>query len=106
MSTHVKKGDTVVILTGKDRGKSGEVIRVFPKKGDALVKGINVITRHMKPSMSNPQGGRIQKEAPIDVCKLMVQCPSCQKPSRMSHVRSMDGRGLRVCKKCHEQLDK
>lgn len=104
--SHVKKGDTVVVLSGKDRGKSGEVMRVLPKKGEALVKGINVITRHMKPSMTNPQGGRVTKESPIGTSKLMVMCPSCQKPSRLGHVRTMDGRGVRVCKKCNEQLDK
>lgn len=104
--SHVKKGDTVVVLSGKDRGKSGEVLRVMPKDSEAIVKGINVITRHLKPSMNNPQGGRIQKEAPIDTSKLMVQCPSCQKPTRLAHIRTMEGRGVRVCKKCQEQLDK
>ncbi len=102
---HLKKGDTVMVLSGKeqDRGKTGEVERVLIKEGKAIVTGINVKVRHTKPSMANPQGGRIERSAPLAASKLMVVCPACQKPTRIKHVM-VEGRSVRACKKCGEQI--
>ncbi len=106
---HLKKGDTVVVLSGRskdqggDRGKTGEVTKVLPKEGKAIVQGINVRTRHTKPSMANPQGGRIQSEMPVDTSKLMVVCPACSKPTRIKKVQ-VEGKNARACKRCNEQI--
>lgn len=102
---HLKKGDTVVVLSGReeDRGKTGEVTRVLPKEGKAIVAGINIRVRHLKPSMTNPQGGRIEREASLPVSKLMVVCPSCEKPSRLKHVLVED-KQVRACKRCGQQI--
>ena len=108
---HLKKGDTVVVLSGRsesdggNRGKTGEVTKVLPREGKAIVSGINVKTRHMKPSMANPQGGRIEREAPLPTSKLMVVCPACSKPTRIKHVQVED-HNVRACKKCGEQIEK
>lgn len=101
----IKKGDTVMVISGKDKGKTGEVSQVLPKENTALVKGINVVTRHVKPSMANPQGGRIQMEKPIDMSKLMPVDPSTGKPTRVGVKSLTDGKRVRVAKS-GEQLDK
>jgi large subunit ribosomal protein L24 len=102
---HLKKGDTVVVLSGReeDKGKTGEVTRVLPREGKAIVSGINVRTRHTKPSMTNPQGGKVTKEAPLPVGKLMVVCPACTKPTRIGHAFVADKK-VRVCKRCKQHL--
>ena len=102
---HLKKGDTVMVLSGReqDRGKTGEVERVLVKEGKAIVSGVNIKVRHSKPSMANPQGGRIERPAPLAVSKLMVVCPACNKPTRIKHVRVED-HNVRACKKCGEQI--
>jgi len=102
----IKKGDTVMVIAGKDKGKSGEVTRVEPAENKAVVTGINVITRHMRPSMANPQGGRITREAPIDMSKLMVVDPTSGKPSRVGVKTLAEGKRVRYAKKSGEQLDK
>jgi large subunit ribosomal protein L24 len=101
----IKKGDTVMVISGKDKGKTGEVSMVLPKDNAAVVKGLNVVTRHLKPSMANPQGGRIQLEKPIDMSKLMPIDPSTQKPTRVGVKTLTDGKRVRVAKS-GEQLDK
>lgn len=106
MPVHLKKGDTVMVIAGKDKGKRGEVADVLPEQQLARVKEVNVVTRHMKPSMANPQGGKVQQEKPLPVSKLMVVCPACQKPSRTHSAGLADGRHVRACKRCGEQLDK
>lgn len=102
----IKKGDTVMVIAGKDKGKTGEVSRVLPTENKAVVKGVNVITRHMRPSMSNPQGGRIQKEAPLDMSKLMPMDPTSGKPTRVGVAVLADGKRVRVAKVSGEHLDK
>lgn len=104
MLAHLKKGDTVMVIAGKDKGKTGEVTEVLPADHLAKVAGVNVITRHMKPSMANPQGGKVQLEKPLPTSKLMVVCPACTKPSRFKIVTLADGQRLRACKRCNEQL--
>lgn len=101
----IKKGDTVMVISGKDKGKTGEVSLVLPKDNAAVVKGLNVVTRHLKPSMANPQGGRIQLEKPIDMSKLMPVDPSNGKPTRVAVKTLTDGKRVRVAKS-GEQLDK
>ena len=101
---HVKKGDTVVVLSGKDKGKQGKIISAMPKKGQVVVEDVNKVKRHTKPSVKAPQGGILSKEMPLDVCKVMVVCPSCNKPTRIGH-KEVDGKNVRVCKKCGEVID-
>ena len=101
---NVKKGDTVVVLSGKDKGKQGKVITALPKKGKVIVEGVNKVKRHTKPNQKAPQGGILVKEAPMHACKVMVVCPSCNKPTRVGH-KEVNGKNVRVCKKCGEQLD-
>lgn len=100
---HVKKGDTVVVLSGKDKGKHGKIISSFPKKRQVIVEDVNKVKRHTKPGLKSPQGGIIQKELPLDVCKVQLICPACNKPTRIAH-KFVDGNNSRVCKKCGEIL--
>ncbi len=102
---NVKKGDTVVVLSGKDKGKQGKVLAAQPKKSKVIVEGVNKIKRHTKPSQKYPQGGIITKEAPMHVSKVMLVCPSCGKPTRVAH-KEVNGKMLRACKKCGEVIDK
>ena len=103
---HVKKGDTVVILSGKDKGKQGKIIEAQPKKSKIVVEGVNKVKRHAKPTQSTPQGGIIVKEAPVHSAKAMLVCPACDKPTRIKKVAMASGKLARACKKCGEILDK
>ncbi len=100
---NLKKGDTVVVLSGKDKGKQGKIIQAFPKKSQVIVEDVNKVKRHTKPSLKAPQGGILPKEMPLDVCKVMLVCPACNKPTRIAH-KIVDGKNLRVCKKCGESI--
>lgn len=99
---HVRKKDTVMIISGKDKGKISEVLAVLPKKGKILVKDVNVVTKHQKPNKENMQGGLIKKEAPIYSSKAMLYCTKCKTVTRISHKVLEDGTKVRVCKKCGE----
>ena len=101
---HVKKGDTVVVLSGKDKGKQGKIISAMPSKGMVVVEDVNKVKRHTKPSMKAPQGGILDKEMPLNVCKVQLICPSCNKATRIGH-KQVDGKNVRVCKKCGEVVD-
>lgn len=103
---HVRTGDVVLVLKGKDRGKRGKVLRVIPKEGRVVVEGVNIVKRHTKPSRKVMQGGIIEKEAPIASSKVMLICPRCQEPSRMGKRRLESKGAVRVCKKCGEVIDK
>ncbi|KYO63920.1 MULTISPECIES: 50S ribosomal protein L24 [Thermovenabulum] len=103
---HIKKGDTVVVISGKDKGKKGKVLRVFPKESRAIVEGVNMATKHKKPSPKFPQGGIIHQELPVYTSKLMIVCSKCGKPTRVGHTFLEDGTKVRVCKKCNEVIDK
>ncbi|MBQ7722834.1 MAG: 50S ribosomal protein L24, partial [Selenomonadaceae bacterium] len=96
---HVKKGDTVVVLSGKDKGKQGKIITAMPSAGKVVVEGINKVKRHSKPSLKVPQGGIITKEMPLHACKVQLVCPACNKPTRIGH-KDVNGKNSRVCKKC------
>jgi len=105
---HLHREDTVLVLTGKDKGKKGRVIRLFPEKEVALVEKVNMVKRHTRPNQQVPQGGILEKEAPIHFSNLQVVCPNskCGKPTRIAKKTQADGRRVRVCKKCGEPLDK
>ncbi len=101
---HVKKGDTVVVLSGKDKGKQGKIITAMPSKGQVVVEDVNKVKRHTKPSMKAPQGGILDKEMPLNACKVQLICPACNKATRIGH-KVVDGKNVRVCKKCGEVVD-
>ena len=101
---HVKTGDTVLIISGKDKGKKGQVMAVSPKEGKVIVEGVNMITKHVKPRRMGEQGGIIKTEAPVYACKVQLVCPKCGKPTRVGHVIE-DGKKLRVCKKCGKSFE-
>ncbi len=101
----VKKNDQVVVLSGRDRGAKGKVLRVQPGPGTAIVERINLVKKHTRPNPQRQiQGGVLEREAPIRLSKLMVICPECGKPTRLGRRRLEDGRGVRVCKKCDATL--
>jgi large subunit ribosomal protein L24 len=101
----VRKGDTVVVIAGKDRGKSGKVLHVFREEQHVTVEKVNLIKRHTKPNQQNRQGGILEREAPIHLSNVMVYCTSCQKPRRVGSKRSADGTRARVCKKCEQPIE-
>lgn len=101
---HVKKGDTVVVLSGKDKGQQGQIIQAFPKKDKVVVEGIKKVKRHTKPNQKAPQGGILEKEAPIHASKVMLVCPVCKKPTRIAK-KEVKGKMIRACKKCGEVID-
>ena len=101
----IKKGDKVVILSGKDKGKHGEVTKAFPKEMKVLVGGVNMMTRHRKPSQGNPQGGLERIEAPMHISKVAIEDPKTGKPTRVGFKVLEDGRKVRVAKRSGEQID-
>lgn len=101
----IKKGDNVVITAGKDKGTRGEVLAVFPSDDKVLVQGVNVITKHIKPSQTNPQGGRVRKEAPIHLSNVMIADPKTGTPTRVRINTLEDGTRVRVAVKSGEQID-
>lgn len=102
----VRRDDTVLVLTGKDKGKKGRVIRVFADEHRALVEKVNMVKRHSKPTQQLPQGGVVEKEAPIHLSNLMVVCGKCGKPTRVGVKTLAAGKKARLCRKCGEILDK
>ncbi len=101
----IKKGDRVQVLTGKDRGKQGRVLKRLAKDDKLVVEGVNMVKRHTRPSQSNPQGGIIEKEAPIEVSNVAAICGSCDKPTRIGVRYDDKGAKVRVCKKCGADLE-
>ena len=100
----IKKDDTVVVLSGKDKGKKGKVLEVLPKDGKVIVEKVNIVSRHQKPRKQGEEGGIIKREAPIYACKVMRVCPKCDKPTRPAHKTLADGKKVRVCKKCGAEI--
>jgi large subunit ribosomal protein L24 len=101
----LKKNDIVQVIAGKDKGKTGKVMRLVPKKDRAIVEKINMVKRHMKPSQQVRQGGILEKEAPIAISNLMLVCSKCTDPTRVGYKILDDDRKVRFCKKCGEVLD-
>lgn len=103
-TVHVKTGDTVIILSGKERGKKGKVLAVSPKEGKVIVEGLNMVSKHVKPRKAGDQGGIVKAEGALYACKVQVVCPRCGKPTRVSHKVYEDGTKERICTKCGEAL--
>jgi large subunit ribosomal protein L24 len=100
----IHKGDHVIVLTGEFKGKEGTVLNVDPEKNRAVVEGVNFVKRHQKPTQKNPQGGIVEKEAPVHMSNLMVICGKCNAGSRTKVVTLQNGEKARVCKRCDEIL--
>lgn len=103
MSMNIKKGDTVVVLSGKDRGKQGKVMGSVPKTSKVVVEGINMVTCHVKPKKQGEEGGIVKREAAIASSKVQVVCPKCNKGTRVAH-KIENGKSVRVCKHCGAAL--
>ncbi|MCU0587394.1 MAG: 50S ribosomal protein L24 [Syntrophobacteraceae bacterium] len=101
----IKKNDVVQVIAGKDKGKTGKVMRLVPKKDRAIVEKINMVKRHMKPNQQSRQGGILEKEAPIAISNLMLVCSKCTDPTRVGYKILDDDRKVRFCKKCGEVVD-
>jgi large subunit ribosomal protein L24 len=101
----IKKNDKVVVLTGKEKGKIGTVLKVDSEKGRVLVEKVNMVKRHTRPGGKQAQGGIIEKEAPIQISNLMVMCSKCAEPTKIGKRLLEDGSRVRVCKKCGELLE-
>ena len=99
----IKKDDTVVVITGKDKGQRGKVLKVIPKEGKVVVEKINMVSRHTRPRKQGEEGGIIQKEAPLYACKVMRVCPKCDKPTHAAS-KIVDGKKVRVCKHCGAEI--
>ncbi len=99
MAMNVKKGDTVVVLSGKDKGKQGKVQGTIPSEAKVVVEGVNMVTCHTKPRRQGEEGGIVRREAALYASKVQVVCPKCGKPTRVAH-KIEDGKKSRVCKHC------
>lgn len=102
---HVKKGDTVLVASGKYKGQVGKVKAVLPKKGAVIVEGVNIVKKAVRVSPQHPQGGFVEQEAPLHASKVRPICPACGKPTRVRKKLLEDGRKIRVCAKCGGALD-
>ena len=101
---NIVKKDKVIVLSGRDKGKTGEVLSADPKAGKVVVQGVSVATKHQKPRKQGEEGGIIKLETPIYACKVMVVCPKCSKPTRVAHKVGADGKKVRACKHCGAEL--
>lgn len=104
MALNVKKGDNVLVIAGKDKGKSGKVLVAMPADNSVVVAGVNIIAKHKKAKNANDKGGIIKKEGKFDASNVMVICPACGKATRIGHAEK-DGKNVRLCKKCGVNLD-
>ncbi len=105
MGLNIKREDTVVVISGKEKGRNGRVIRILPKKERVIIEKINIIKRHMKPSKTYSQGGIIEKEGTLHISNIMLLCPRCNKPTRIGNLILESGKKVRTCKKCKEVID-
>lgn len=101
---HVRKGDTVVVITGKYAGRKGKVLSVDPQKSRVIVEGVNIVKRHTRPTRQLSQGGIVEKEAPIHSSNVMLWCGRCERPTRVGRRVLENGRKVRYCKKCGEAI--
>ncbi|MBI4950180.1 MAG: 50S ribosomal protein L24 [Deltaproteobacteria bacterium] len=105
MSLRIRKEDQIMVIAGKEKGKTGKVMRVQPDKGKVFVEKVNMVKRHQKPTAKYKQGGIIEKEGPIAISNVMILCAKCKGPVRTG-VKADGDKRVRVCKKCGEVLDK
>ena len=106
MRARIKKNDTVMVIAGRERGKTGKVLRVITAKERALIERHNLVKRHQKPRGPQSPSGIVEKEAPIHLSNLMIMCDKCNAPVRMGKRLLEDGRSVRVCRRCGDQLDR
>ena len=106
---NIKTGDTVVVISGKEKGKEGKIQKAFPAEGKIIVAGVAMVKKHQKPRGQGMPGGIIEKEAAIPACKVMLVCPNCKKATRVAHkfveVEGQKPQKVRVCKKCKQTID-
>ncbi|MDD3024110.1 MAG: 50S ribosomal protein L24 [Syntrophomonadaceae bacterium] len=102
---HVKKGDTVMVTTGKDAGKKGKILKVLPKENRIVVEGVNKVKKHQKPSRSLPQGGILRIESPLNASNVILVCNRCNTPTRIGKKLIENEDKVRICKKCGETID-
>jgi large subunit ribosomal protein L24 len=100
----IRHDDTVEVISGEDRGKRGRVLAVFPERGRAIVEGVNFIKRHTKPNRTNPQGGIVEKEAPVHLSNLMLICPKCSGRTKVRAEQRESGARVRICRSCAEAI--
>jgi large subunit ribosomal protein L24 len=107
LQTPIRRNDTVVVMTGKDRGKRGRVLRLLPSKNRLIIEGVNFIKRHTKPNPGkNVKGGIVEREAAVHSSNVQLVCPECGDPARLGHRILEDGRKVRICRKCDGVVDK
>lgn len=106
---NIKKNDKVAIIAGKDKGKSGKVLQIFPVRGRASIEGLNLLVKHLRPRREGEKGQRIEFPAPIGMSNILLVCPKCDKPTRIGHqidkLESGKQKKVRVCKKCKQVID-
>ncbi len=102
---NIRKNDSVMVIAGRERGKTGKVLRVIPERGVAFIERINLVKRHSKPRGQKQPGGILEKEAPIQASNLMVMCDKCNAPVRVGRKVLADGTKVRVCRRCGDPLD-
>ena len=103
---HVKRGDKVIIISGKDKGKKGKVLRVFPETNRVVVESANLVKKHVRPTQKSPQGGIVERPGSINASNVQLICPQCDEPTRLGATRTDEGKRLRVCRKCEGEVDK
>jgi len=103
---HIKRGDTVTVVSGKERGKRGKVLLVLPERGRVIVEKVNMIKKHQRPTQKLRQGGIIEREGSLNLSNVMVICPKCDRPTRTGVQLLAEGKKVRVCKRCSEVVDK
>ena len=106
LGAHVKRGDTVAVIAGKERGKRGKVLIVLPAKRRVIVEKVNMIKRHQRPTQKLRQGGIIEREGTLNLSNVMVVCGKCDRPTRTGIQALAEGKKARVCKRCGEMIDR
>ena len=101
----IRKNDSVMVISGKERGKTGKVLRVLPEKDALIIERVNLVKRHSKPRGPQQPGGIVEKEAAIQASNIMIMCDKCNAPVRIGHKRLGDGEKVRICRRCEEPLD-
>lgn len=102
---HVKTGDTVIVINGKNRGKKGKVMQVAPAEGKVIVEGVNIVTKHVKPKKMGEAGGLVKAESALYASKVQLVCPKCGAAARVGHTVGKNDKKVRVCKKCGAQFE-
>jgi large subunit ribosomal protein L24 len=103
---HIRRGDTVGVIAGRERGKRGKVLRVLPEKSRVLIEHVNMVKKHQRPTQKLRQGGIIEREGALALSNVLVVCPRCDKPARTGIKVLTDGRKVRTCRRCGESIDK